>query len=83
MNELRCPFCGGKVHIVVCDDEGNYPKPEGYENEPWSGLGYRICHSKEDAVGNCPIAGYQDEDVMGTTIYDTAEEATIAWNKRA
>ena len=83
MNELKCPFCGGTVRIVVCDDEGNYPKPEGYEDEPWSGLGYLLCHSEKDAIGECPIAGEPYEDMLGRIIYDTPEEAIAAWNKRA
>lgn len=37
-----CPFCGGKVAVVICDDEGT----------------------------------------IGVHIYDTAEDAIEAWNKR-
>lgn len=83
MNKLKpCPFCNGIVRIVICDDEGNYPKSPDYEDDPCSGLGYLLCHSTEDANGECPIAGHPGEDNLGITIYDTIEEATNAWNKR-
>ena len=36
-----CPFCKGKVKIVVRDDEGN-DHSDDYENGPWSGLGYKL-----------------------------------------
>lgn len=82
MKTLKCPFCSGPVRIVVCDDEGNYPKEAGYENNPWSGLGYLICHSTDDANGDCPIARYPGEDNLGRFIYDSAEEAANAWKMR-
>lgn len=78
-NELHCPFCGGRVRIVVCDDEGNYPKEDGYENDPWSGLGYLLCHSEDDAIGDCPIARAEGEDLLGRMIYSSPEEAIDAW----
>lgn len=84
MNEelKRCPFCGGKATLVCCDDEGNIHRG-GYENDPWSGSCFRICHSVEENE-NCPIALY-DEDgaTMGIYSYDTKEEAIEAWNRRA
>lgn len=81
--ELRpCPFCGGQVEIVCCDDEGN-PHTVDYEQDPWSGIGYRIKHSVEKNEV-CPIARYEgDGATMGVYIYDTREEATQYWNKRA
>lgn len=79
---LICPFCGGEVHITVCDDEGNLHYEEGYEENPWSGLGYKLVHERCDVKSkrSCPIATY-DEDCtqLGTYIYDTCEEAENAW----
>ena len=80
--ELKpCPFCGGQAEIVCCDDEGN-PRNGDYEQDPWSGIGYRIKHSIEKNE-NCPIARYEDDGAtIGIYIYDTREEATQYWNKR-
>lgn len=78
MDKLYCPFCKGPVRIVVCDDEGNYPRENGYEKAPWSGLGYIICHSEEEAKENCPIARPLGEDCMGRIIYDSREDARKA-----
>ncbi len=81
-NKIKpCPFCGGFLYIGVCDDEGN-DHDEEYENNPWSGLGYKLKHSWENNPG-CPIATYADDGAdIGTYIYDTWEEAVEAWNKR-
>ena len=77
-----CPFCGGKIRIIVCDDEGNTHDDE-YENDPWSGLGYRLYHDITDCQAEkCPIAGHECEGEMGVWIYDTRAEAIEAWNKR-
>lgn len=84
MNEKLkpCPFCGGNVRILVCDDEGNI-HPDEYEDDPWSGLGYQLAHGEDDMIGKCPIAKFnEDYGVMGMNIYDTEEEAVGAWNKR-
>lgn len=78
MKKLVCPFCGGEVLIVVCDDEGNIHDEE-YEKDPWSGLGYMLYHDITNAVGDCPIAGHEGEGVLGTRIYDSREEAAGAW----
>jgi hypothetical protein len=43
-DELKCPFCGGKVRILVCDDEGNV-HDDDYENDPWSGLSFHHSQS--------------------------------------
>lgn len=75
-----CPFCGGRVGITVCDDEGN---PHGFEYlaHPYSGVGYKIRHTHEENHG-CPIARYEDDGgTIGVYIYDTAEEAIKAWNR--
>lgn len=76
-----CPFCGGKVQIVCCDDEGNVHE-DGYAKQPYSGLGYRIRHAHEDNE-DCPIARYsEDGAIMGIYIYDSKEEAIEEWNRR-
>lgn len=84
MDELKaCPFCGGKFSIEVCDDEGNIHEEAGYEQNPWSGLGYKITHSHEENE-KCPIAKYSEDGAeMGIWIYDTMEEAIEAINRRA
>lgn len=78
---LTCPFCKGPARIVVCDDEGNFPKDADYEADPWSGLGYLICHDINDANGECPIARYPGEDEMGLIIYSSPEKAAENWNR--
>lgn len=80
-NKLVCPFCGGSVRIVACDDEGNL-RPEEYENNPWSGLGYKLMHEEIDVPEwkSCPIATFNDEGWgQGTHIYDSKDEAYDAW----
>lgn len=78
--QCRCPFCGGEVLVVVCDDEGNIHEEAGYEDDPWSGLGYLLYHDITTAHRDCPIAGHECEGVMGRKIYDTREAAIAAWN---
>ena len=84
MSELKpCPFCGGNANIAICDDEGNLHDAD-YMNLPYSGVGYIIRHTVEENQ-NCPIASYEVDGgiVGGVYIYDTAEEAIEAWNRRA
>lgn len=84
MNEelKTCPFCGGNVRILVCDDEGNV-HDDDYENDPWSGLSYGLAHDRRDMIDSCPIAKFdEDEEILGTYLYDTREEAIESWNKR-
>lgn len=83
-NTLKpCPFCGAKIRIVVCDDEGNGHNDD-YENDPWSGLGYQLYHDIDDAPDmECPIARHRGEGIMGIWIYDSREEAAEAWSRRA
>lgn len=83
MDELKaCPFCGGPVSLVPCDDEGNLHDAD-YLKKPYSGLGFQIRHTHEDNP-ECPIAGYEvDGGIMGRVyIYDTEEEAAEVWNRR-
>ena len=84
MFELKsCPFCGGKVSLVLCDDEGNL-HDEAYREHPYSGLGFMLHHAHEENP-ECPIASYEcDGGILGGVhIYDTEEQAAEAWNKRA
>ena len=83
MFELKpCPFCGGEVSIVLCDDEGNL-HDEAYRECPYSGLGFMLCHTHEENP-ECPIASYEcDGGILGGVyIYDTEEQAADAWNRR-
>lgn len=54
MAELKpCPFCGGKVSLVLCDDEGNL-HDEAYREHPYSGLGFMLHHAaKSDFCPHC------------------------------
>lgn len=82
VEELKaCPFCGGEAKVAVSDDEGNNRDDE-YENDPWSGLSFRISHAHEENE-NCPIAQYKiDGATVGVYLYDNRSEAIEAWNKR-
>lgn len=76
-----CPFCGGEAKITVSDREGN-DRDADYENEPYSGLSFKITHVHEENEG-CPIASYEcDGASMGVYLYDSREEAVRAWNTR-
>ena len=83
MEELkRCPFCGkNSVYIGVCDDEGNFHGRLGceYEQDPWSGLSYDLHH---EGWGKCNLCTDGDNQSMGGALFDTAEDAVEAWNKR-
>ena len=86
MSELKpCPFCGREeaVWIGVHDDEGNYHGMHGgcdYEDDPWSGLSYGLHHVD---WGNCLLCTDGEDSVMGGVLFDTAEDAAEAWNRRA
>ena len=81
MAELKpCPFCGGKVKFIILDDEFNIHDEE-YAKEPWSGLQYGLYHDVRENE-DCPIANLEGE-MLGVYGYDTQEEATEAWDKRA
>jgi hypothetical protein len=83
MMDMKCPWCGGEIRIIVCDYEGN-PKGALYEQNPYSGLSYRLYHDINDCPADveCPIAGHEYEGFLGVWTYDTREEAIEAWNKR-
>ena len=86
MDEIKlkpCPFCGGKVSLVLCDDEGNL-HDEAYREHPYSGLGFMLFHAHEENP-ECPIASYEcDGGILGRVyIYETEEQAAEAWNRRA
>ncbi len=78
----RCPFCGGEASLYVCDAEGNI-HDDDYENDPWSGLAFKIKHTtKDDPTGECPIAT-DEGDGVGMWHYDNRAEAESVWNNRA
>ena len=84
MAELKpCPFCGGKVGLVLCDDEGNM-HDEAYREHPYSGIGFMLHHAYEENP-QCTIARYECDggSLGGVHIYDTEEQAAEAWNRRA
>ena len=84
MADLKlCPFCGGKVSLVLCDDEGNL-HDEAYRERPYSGVGFMLRHTHEENP-SCPIASYEcDGGILGGVyIYDTEERAAEVWNRRA
>lgn len=78
----ECPFCGGVAKLIVSDDEGNI-RDEDYENNPWSGLSFKIEHVQDQNKG-CPIASYRHEEggTLGVYLYDSRKEAITAWNTR-
>ena len=82
-----CPYCSGAMRIVVCDDEGNIKSdPETYLKNPWSGLTYGIQHNQKDVPEgySCPIASFEeDNDLMGTHLYDTENDAYNALFQQA
>jgi len=78
--DMVCPFCGGEVSILVCDEEGNI-HDSSYESDPWSGLAYAIRHDIVQARHDCPISTNIGETI-GSYIYDSREEAVNSWNMR-
>lgn len=77
-----CPFCGGPVHFIICDDEGNIHNEEGYESDSWSGLGYMIGHEASDVPEGiiCPISTHPCES-LGMHIYNSREEIAQIWGE--
>lgn len=63
------------------DDEGNFHGHLGceYEQDPWSGLSYDLHH---EGWGKCILCTDGDNQSMGGALFDTAEDAIKAWNKR-
>jgi hypothetical protein len=80
MNKLkRCPFCGGRAKIRVCDAIGQ-PREDAYENDEnngWDGVMFYIDHRVE----GCLIAN-EDEKTLGRYIYSTRKRAIADWNRR-
>ena len=74
-----CPFCGGVAKILVSDDEGN-ERNEEYEQDPWSGLSFRIAHTFDENE-ECPIATHEDE-MIGAYLYGKRENLIKSWNNR-
>lgn len=74
-----CPFCDNEVFVGISDDEGN-PRDEEYEDDPWSGLSFRLIHEYQDGIV-CPIATHYDE-LLGTLLYESREELARVWNNR-
>lgn len=79
MEIMPCPFCGGSIIIGIVDDEGN-PHDETYAKNPYSGIGYTLVHDDSVTMGDCPITTWEGE-FLGF-IYDSADEAIVAWNTR-
>jgi len=77
---MVCPFCGGEVSIMGCDEEGNI-HDSSYESDPWSGHVYAIRHDISQARHDCPIATHLGE-ITGRYIYSSREEAIKSWNMR-
>lgn len=78
--ELKpCPFCGGKIDLLILDDEFNVHSAE-YEKAPFSGLQYGLCHP-EGEKEECPISTFYGE-LLGVYCYDTKADAAKAWNRR-
>lgn len=75
----KCPFCGGKFHILLCDEEGN-PHNDNYLKDPYNGVYYYIAHSRYDVPKNakCPIAQEDYLEPIGNCLYETKEEALEA-----
>lgn len=44
-----CPFCGSRVSIVICDEEGN-THGDDYLRDPWSGLNFSVLHHEFDCI---------------------------------
>lgn len=78
-----CPFCGKVPQIYVCDEEGNI-RNDDYENDPWSGLSYAICHIDEVEQNgvDCPVATH-DGEILGTRLYESIDELVECWNGRS
>jgi ssDNA-binding Zn-finger/Zn-ribbon topoisomerase 1 len=85
-----CPFCGGKVGLVVTDDEGNYRGCPDYDREemldyldcPYSGVSVCIHHGYKEH-NECPLHNWPpDQEGWVTQLYDNPEDAVKAWNRR-
>lgn len=74
-----CPFCGKRVEIAICDDEGN-PRNLDYLQDPLSGLSFSISHREnKDCILN---ADPRDLEYVGHKLYDNIDELVDDWNTR-
>ena len=79
--DMPCGCDGCPYGNVRRDDDGNL-HDDDYLFNPYSGVGYKLRHTHE-LNPECPIAEYEeDEGTVGVHIYDTAEDAIEAWNRR-
>lgn len=84
---LICPWCGGKVKLMVCDIAGQLcpqikvDDAENYRDRFFFVLSHEECDVPMERT--CPIAtidGAQDvRRALGAEIYDSREEAYKAW----
>jgi len=76
---LPCPFCGSKVEIALCDDEGNF-KPLHYLEDPYSGTSFAIVHPlSPDCLLHCKPSVWSS---VGQFQYDELSELIQSWNHR-
>lgn len=83
-SNLKCPFCGGEVHLVLTDTFGNhYTAEEAKELNRETGWGY--VHEEKDVEGTfCPIATFDDCNMtLGVNMFKTKSMAIKIWNHRA
>lgn len=77
---LTCPFCGGKLHIQICNKEGEFQTDE-YLKNPNSDVWYCMIHSEIDIPNGkeCPIATDFEDEPVGGYIYDSKEKMIAAF----
>ena len=80
---LTCPFCGGKLHIQTCNEEGEVHTDEYLKNSN-ANIWYCIIHSEIDVPNwkECPIATEFEDEPAGGFIYDSKEEMIMAFKNK-